>query len=142
MHDPAAVTAQIGPDFTASGFADGEFLTYGYDVPDEVTAVPGVNITGHVKSVNRAGFVQLVFHFKSKSLKKLNAMRKAAAAPGANVKFTLIVADLSGLSIVKLTGARFQSRPGGSYATTGPSSRTFRFHGELLEVDELGFPED
>ena len=142
MHDPAAVNVQIGPSFTASGFADGEFLTYGFDVATAVTAVPGINITGHVKTASRSGYVQIVLHWKSKSLKKLNAMRKASAAPGANVKFTLIAADLSGLSIVKLTGARFESRPGGSYATSGPSSRTFRFHGEILEVDELGYSED
>lgn len=141
MHDPAAVQCQIGPALTVTGFADGEFLSYGFDVPNEVEAVPGINITGHVKSANRAGFVQIVLHWKSPSLAKLQAMRAASNAAGANVKFKIVVADLSGLSIVTLKDARFQSRPGGSYSTTGPSARTFRFHGTELTPVELGYPE-
>jgi len=141
MHDPASVQVQVGPALTVTGFADGEFLSYGFDVANDFEAVPGINITGHVKSSNRAGFIQLVLHWKSPSLAKLQAMRSASAAPGANVKFKMVVADLSGLSIVTLQDARFQSRAAGSYSTTGPSARTFRFHGTVLTPVELGYPE-
>lgn len=141
LHDPGAFTAQWGPDLPITGFAGQEFFTYGYDETDEVTPVSGVNIVGHVKSVNRGGFIQLVLHWQSPSLAPLNMKRKAAAAPGGNVAATLVCTDLSGLSVYKLTKARLQSRPSGSYSTTGPSARTFKWHGERLEVDELGFVE-
>ena len=143
MHDPASVTCQVGPALSVTGFADGEFLTYGFDVANDFEAVPGVGVTGHVKSSNRAGFIQIVLHWKAPAqiLAKLNAMRASSAAPGANIAFKVVVADLSGLSIVTLEGARFQSRAAGSYSTTGPSTRTFRFHGVKLTPVELGYVE-
>lgn len=141
MHDPAAVLAKLGT-VTIDGFADGTFIEWDYDVPNAIEAVPGVNITGHVKATNYAGWVQFTVHWRaSQVLAKLNAMRKAAQAPGANLFWPLIVADVSGLSLVKLTKARFQSRPRGSYSTTGPSTRVFRFRGERLDCDELGYLE-
>ncbi len=140
MHDPAAVLAKVGT-LTVDGFADGTFIEWDYDVPEAVTYVPGVTGGGHVKNSNRAGWIQFTVHWRSTLvLAKLNFMRKAADAAGANLFWPVIVSDVSGLSIVKLTRGRFQSRPRGSYSTTGPSARVFRFHGTKLEVDELGFP--
>ena len=50
MHDPAAVTCQVGPALSVTGFADGEFLSYGFDVANDFEAVPGVGVTGHGKA--------------------------------------------------------------------------------------------
>lgn len=140
LHDPSAVQVTLGP-LPITGFAAGEFCNYAFDNADAITYVPGINGGGHVKSTNAAGSVTLTLHPDSKSLPALLALRKATMKKGANVKSTLVVADLSGASIISLANARLVSRPGGSYADTGPSSRMFRFHGSELDVNELGFPE-